>query len=181
VRPSLPGTLLTATLLVSANLVAPVALAQSVPVDPATAHYQPGTNDAWLDAQLADINRYAERYPESFLDELVRYAGISYDYASAMMKQQGWQGGDLYFACFWGKAIDLGCRPLVRLRAQHPDLGWAERVATLPVEPGRLHWRAVRHAVVDSYQRWDRPITLDAVLRRQMAERAAAEKGGTAR
>jgi len=31
--------------------------------------YQVHTGDEWVDAQLQDINHYAERFPDSFLDE----------------------------------------------------------------------------------------------------------------
>ena len=140
------------------------------------AQYHPDTGDAWLDAQLADINAYASRYPESFLDELVRYAGISYPYVSALLKEQGWPGGDIYLACFLGQAMETGCRPLVRALAADRRAGWSVALAQLPSPPQRLQWRAVRHGLVDSYRRWDRPITPDAVLRRQLADKAATAK-----
>ncbi len=38
----------------------------------------------------------------------------------------------------------------------------------MPVKPDNLHVRAVRHAIVASYEHWDRPITLDATLKRQL-------------
>ena len=44
--------------------------------------------------------------------------------------------------------------------------------ASLPVAPDNLHWRAVRHALVASYDRWDRPIRLDPLLQRQLGNRA---------
>ena len=41
-------------------------------------------------------------------------------------------------------------------------------VERMPVKPTNLHVRAVRHAVVASFEHWDRPITLDATLKRQL-------------
>ncbi len=134
--------------------------------------YIPGTGDAWLDRQLADINLYAERYPDAFADELVRYGGARRDYVEALMRQPGWSAGDVWFACFWGKAIGASCREPVRARAQHPGEGWKVAVASLPVAPDNLHWRAVRHALVASYDHWDRPIRLDPLLQRQLGDRA---------
>ncbi|MCG8274803.1 hypothetical protein [Stenotrophomonas sp. NLF4-10] len=136
------------------------------------AAYVPGTGDAWLDRQLADVNRYADRYPEAFVDELVRYGGARRGYPEALMRQHGWAAADVWFACFWGKAIGTSCREPVRARAQHPDEGWKAVVQTLPVAPDNLHWRAVRHALVASYDHWDRPIRLDPLLQRQLGDRA---------
>jgi len=150
------------------------ALAQSTgeatPSDEGTA-YAPGTGDAWLDRQLADVNHYAERYPDAFIDELVRYGGARRGYPEALMRQHGWAAADVWFACFWGKAIGASCREPVRARAQHPDEGWKAVVQTLPVAPDNLHWRAVRHALVASYDHWDRPIRLDPLLQRQLGDR----------
>ena len=64
--------------------------------------------------------------------------------------------------------------------AQHPGEGWKAAVQTLPVAPDNLHWRTVRHALVASYDHWDRPIRLDPLLQRQLGDRAqrdAAARG----
>ncbi|WMJ67612.1 hypothetical protein [Stenotrophomonas sp. 24(2023)] len=132
--------------------------------------YQVDTGDAWLDAQLADINHYAERYPDAFLDEVARYSGVSRGYVAALLYSHGWQAGDIYFACFWAKASGQSCRDSVRAFSQDPDGGWEAVVRRLPVKPQNLHLRAVRHAVVASFGHWDRPISLDATLKRQLGK-----------
>jgi len=156
------------------------ALAQATTAPPAAATYTPGTGDAWLDRQLADVNRYAERYPEAFVDELVRYGGARRGYPEALMQQHGWAAADVWFACFWGKAIGASCREPVRARAQHPDEGWKAVVQALPVAPDNLHWRAVRQALVASYDHWDRPVRLDALLQRQLGDRAQRDAAARA-
>lgn len=143
--------------------------------------YQVATGDAWVDTQLHDINRYAERYPESFLDEVARYAGVSRDYIAALFYTHGWQAGDIYFACFWAKATEHSCRDAVQAWSRFvPDEGedkrWADVVAKMPVTPTNLHWRALRHAIVASHDHWDRPVTLDATLKRQLGDRAQREE-----
>lgn len=138
-----------------------------------SAAYVVETGDRWVDAQLQDINYYAERYPDAFLDEVSRYAGVPRGYISALFTTHGWQAGDIYFACFWAKASGQTCRDSVRAFSQDPDGGWEAVVKRMPVKPdgaveqARLY-RTVRHAVVASYQHWDRPITLDATLKRQL-------------
>lgn len=148
------------------------ALAQPAPATPTAAPYEPGTGDAWLDRQLADVNLYAARYPDAFVDEVVRYGGARRGYVEALMRQHGWVAGDVWFACFWGQAIGATCREPVQARSRHPGEGWKTAVESLAVAPDNLHWRAVRHALVASYDHWDRPVPLDALLRRQLGDRA---------
>lgn len=146
-----------ATCLVVATMLPTVALAQQTAER--SAAYQVQTGDEWVDTWLRDINHYAERYPDSFLDEVSRYAGVPRGYIAALVDTHGWQAADVYFACFWAHAIERSCRDAVRAFNGNPEGGWEGVVERLPVAPRREHWRAVREAILDSYRRWDRPIT----------------------
>ncbi len=53
----------------------------------------------------------------------------------------------------------------------HHD-GWEGVITRLSVAPDNAHMRVLRHAIVASYDRWERPITLDALLRRQLGDPA---------
>lgn len=129
------------------------------------------TGDAWVDRQLADIDAYARRYPGSFLDELERHLAVRRGYAEAVLDAPGWRTGDLYFACAWAQAAQLSCRELVRAYSQAPVRDWQAVLAALPGEAANANYRQVRHAIVASYDRWDRPIELDARLRGQLGDR----------
>lgn len=134
--------------------------------------YAPGTGDAWVDRQLADINAYAARYPDAFVDELARYAGAHPRYVTALLQEHGWNAGDIYFACVWGQIAGGGCREWVRARTRLPQTGWKGVLESRQPAPDNLHWRALRHAIVASFDHWDRPITLDPLLKRQLGDRA---------
>src|SRR5690606_20329634 len=77
----LPALLMAATMAahgaVQAQPAAPereAAVAQdAAPAPEAAPAWAPRTGDAVVDARLADINAYAARYPEAFIDELERY------------------------------------------------------------------------------------------------------------
>ncbi len=156
------------------SVAAPVTLAQDAGAPEATQGevvYAPATGDAWVDRQLADINRYAGRYPDAFLDELMRYGGARRAYVAALLNEQQWPAGDIYFACAWGKVSGLGCRELVRARSRLPQGSWADVLASLPEKPQNTQWRALRHAIVASFDHWERPIELDALLRSQLGDR----------
>jgi len=129
------------------------------------------TGDAWIDRQLADIDAYARRYPASFLDELERHLAVRRGYAEAVLGAQGWRAGDLYFACAWAQAAQLSCRELVRAYSQAAARDWQAVLEALPAPPANTNYRQVRHAIVASYDRWDRPIELDARLREQLGDR----------
>lgn len=53
----------------------------------------PGTGDAWVDQHLADMGSYAQRYPDSFMDEVARYAGVHRGYVQALLQVHGWHAG----------------------------------------------------------------------------------------
>ncbi len=157
-------------LLLAGGLAAPTVMAQAAATrtEPASAY---ATGDAWLDRQLDDIDAYARRYPASFLDEVARYLDVRRGYAEAVLKASGWRAGDLYFACAWAQATRQPCRVLVRERSNAPGCTW-QAVLAAQGEPDNLAYRQVRHALVDSYDRWDRPIVLDARLHEQLGDAA---------
>ncbi|MDQ1091662.1 hypothetical protein QE400_001075 [Xanthomonas sacchari] len=148
----------------------------------------PGIDDAWIDRQLLDIDRYAARYPDSFLDEVVRYAQMPRGYAEVLLRERHWPPRDVYVAAFLAKAAGRSYRDVVRARtAAGVSAGWATVAKELDAPPGSLAYRALRHSIVASYDHWDRPIVLDALLRRQLGDRAARDRAaaqpqdGTAR
>jgi len=142
-------------LLLICLLTPAVALAEQTAEKSAT--YAVATGQAWLDARLADINHYAERYPDSFLDELERYAGVRRAYAQALMDNQGWHAADVYFACFQAKVMNADCRTYVRAFANDPEGEWRSVLEHMEPAPDAAQRSALRSAVDASYQHWDRP------------------------
>lgn len=160
-----------ATWLCIAWLASAPAMAQAPTPPDTVAAPAYATGDAWIDRQLDDIDAYARRYPASFVDELSRYLGVRRGYAEAVLKAPGWRAGDLYFACAWAQATDQPCRALVRERSGDAGRAW-QAVLAAQGEPDNLAYREVRHALVASYDRWERPIVLDARLREQLGDAA---------
>ncbi|KER86099.1 hypothetical protein IA64_01615 [Xanthomonas arboricola pv. celebensis] len=175
--PSLPTSLLRSLPLLSALLLPMLAAAQTSPAPAAAAPaaapaVTPGTGDAWVDQHLADMGSYAQRYPDSFIGEVARYTGTPRGYVQALLQVHGWHAGDIYFACFWAQTLQLSCRDTVRAYSRDHHDGWEGVITRLSVMPETVHMRALRHAIVASYDRWERPITLDALLRRQLGDHA---------
>jgi hypothetical protein len=135
--------------------------------------WQPRSGDAWVDAQLADINQYAARWPNTFTDELVRYHGAPRDLVDELL-QRRWAPGDIYFACALAAAAGRSCREVAAEWAQQHADGWGALALRLGVAPGSSAFRRMKHEVVASYDRWGRPLRLDDALRADFPGRDGA-------
>lgn len=131
-------------------LLAPAALAQDTD---GTSR----TGDDSVDARLADIDRYAARYPDAFVDELVRY----FDAPGELIEDQLEQGrapGDLYYACALARVSGRPCRGVLEAwAAGHAD-GWEGIAREIGVVPGGARATRMREGVAESYLRWGRPL-----------------------
>jgi hypothetical protein len=143
-------------------LVAPVALAQQTPVDAEaeaqTASQLRATGDKAIDARLLDMDTYARTYPEAFVDEIGRYLDVPRGYASALLNQQGWPAGDIWYACALGKVIGQPCRAVVRARVRTAEGGWSEVAQSLDVSLDRRQRQSLRDLSERSYRHWARPL-----------------------
>ncbi|MBJ6984936.1 hypothetical protein [Luteimonas sp. MC1750] len=137
------------------------ALAQDVPTQDAPATWTPATGDAVVDARLGDINRYAGRYPDAFVDELVRYFDAPRPLLEDLLGRQERVPGDLYYACALARVSGRPCRGVIEAwSAGHPD-GWQGIASDFGVEPGSARARRLREGMADSYRRWGRPLPTD--------------------
>jgi len=132
---------------------------EAVPEDLST------TGDAWVDAQLADIGRYAQRYPDSFVDELARYHDAPRSVVTSLL-DDGWEPGDLYFACALGGVTGRSCRFVIGQRGQPPQASWSALAAQLGAGVDTAAFARLKRGIVESYVRWARPLELDAELSR---------------
>jgi hypothetical protein len=125
------------------------------------------SGDAWVDAMLVDINRYAARYPDAFVDELVRYDSAPRALVGTLLADPRWTPGDIYFACTLGQAAGQPCR-VVAQRWQHdPAAGWGAIAQEFGVAPGAPAFQRLKRGIVLSYARWGRPLQVDASLHAQ--------------
>ncbi|MCL1634748.1 hypothetical protein M2650_08910 [Luteimonas sp. SX5] len=137
--------------------------------------WEPRTGDAWVDRQLEDINLYGARYREAFIDELVRYQGAPRDLAQHLL-QQGWKPGDLYYACAMAQLIGQPCRNVAAEWTRDHEDGWLGVGKRLGIGPNSSQFRELKRGFVASYERWGRPLELDAELRRAFPDRGKLSK-----
>jgi len=142
-----------AVLLAASLLLAGTAFAQA-----GAFAWNPRSGDAWIDAQLADINVYGGRYRGAFIDELVRYRAAPRELVTELVDERNWAPGDVYYACALAQVLGRPCRSLVQAWGQFHDEGWAAvakkaGIATRPDAMARL-----KQAITNSYERWGRPL-----------------------
>lgn len=117
-----------------------------------------GTGDAWIDVRLADMDRYAARYREAFIDEIVRYLEAPRPVVERALSEGGMRPGDVYYGCALARASGRPCRALLDAWRQDASGGWEGVAATLGLEPDARRHRRIREDIGASYRRWSRPI-----------------------
>ena len=147
-----PVALLSAALLVSAGLLPGIAFAQ----DHAFA-WNPRSGDAWIDAQLADINAYGSRYRGAFVDELARYHAAPRALVTELVDERNWAPGDVYYACALAQVLGRPCRALVEAWGQSHGLGWAAVAAQAGIASRPDATQRLKQDIAASYARWGRP------------------------
>jgi hypothetical protein len=120
--------------------------------------YEPTSGDAWIDRHLTDMNDYAARYPQSFVDEVSRYYSVPREYVEALLQQPGWEPGDVFMACALGQILAQPCRKVVREWSRDHAEGWRGVGARLQPTPVPSIHRELRKDVRESYARWARPL-----------------------
>ena len=136
--------------------------------------WQPRSGDDWTDARLADVNAYAARYRDAFVDELVRYFDAPRELVEELVVDRRWAPGDVYQACAIARVSGRPCRAVLDAWAEGYGEGWEPIARRFGIEPDSPAELRLKQSLVDSYRRWARPIELDEALQRA----ARADPGG---
>ena len=131
-----------------------------------TISWNPRSGDVWVDTWLGDMNRYGTRYRDPFIDEMVRYHGAPRDLVTDLLVNRRWAPGDVYYACTIAQIIGRPCRYVVDEWAANHGQGWGVVAKRLGIKPGSAEFHRLKNGFVPTYDRWSRPIVLDADLRR---------------
>lgn len=139
--------------------------------------WNPRSGDVWMDVWLGDMNRYGSRYRDPFVDELVRYHAAPRDLVVDLLARR-WAPGDIYFACALAKLAGRPCRYVVEQWERDHAQGWGAMAKRLGIKPGSPQFHQLKRGMVPSYDRWGRPIELDAQLQRDFPGRGKGPKHG---
>jgi len=129
-------------------------------------NWNPRSGDVWVDTQLADMNRYGSQYRDPFIDEMVRYHGAPRDLVTDLLVNRRWAPGDVYYACTIAQVIGRPCRYVVDEWTANHGQGWGAVAKRLGIKPGSAEFHRLKKGFVPTYDRWGRPVVLDADLKR---------------
>lgn len=133
--------------------------------------WDPRSGDVWVDTWLGDMNRYGARYRDPFVDEMVRYHGAPRDLVTDLLVNRHWAPGDVYYACALASVIGRPCRYVVDTWERDHAQGWGNVAKNLGIKPGSAEFHRLKKGFVPTYDRWARPITIDADLERDFPGR----------
>ena len=131
-----------------------------------TIGFHPRTGDVWIETTLGDMNRYGTRYRDPFVDEMVRYHGAPRDLVTDLLTHRRWEPGDVYMACSIASIIGRPCRYVVDEYERDRGQGWGNIAKRMGIKPGSPEFHRLKNGFVPTYDRWSRPIVLDADLQR---------------
>ncbi|MDR7135336.1 hypothetical protein J2X06_002545 [Lysobacter niastensis] len=134
--------------------------------------WDPRSGDVWVDTWLGDMNRYGSRYRDPFVDEMVRYYGAPRDLVTDLLVTRHWAPGDVYYACALASVIGRPCRYVVDTWERDHDQGWGNVARNLGIKPGSAEFHRLKKGFVPTYDRWARPIAIDADLERDFPGRS---------
>ena len=140
--------------------------------------WTPRTGDAWVDAWLGDMNAYAHRYRDPFIDEVVRYQGAPRPLVDELLVRRRWAPADVYYACAIAREVGRPCDAVADDWQQHREQGWGMVAQRQGIRPGSPEFRRLKRGLVPTYDRWARPILLDAELQRIYPNRGKAADPG---
>ncbi len=133
--------------------------------------WNPRSGDVWVDQRLGDINQYGTRYREPFIDEMTRNYAAPRDFVTDLLVRQRWAPGDVYYACSIAQVIGRPCRYVVDEWNSDHRQGWGALAQRMGIKPGSAQFHRLKKGFVPTYDRWSRPIVLDADLRRAFPDR----------
>lgn len=140
-------------------------------------NWNPRSGDVWVDTWLGDMNRYGMQYRDPFIDEMVRYHGAPRDLVTELLLNQRWAPGDVYYACTIAQVIGRPCRYVADYWQQNHGQGWGAVAKRMGIKPGSAEFHRLKNGFVPTYDRWARPITLDADLNRVYPNHGKSKPG----
>jgi len=135
------------------------------------------SGDLWVDTRLGEINDYGSRYREPFIGEMTGYYGAPRSLIVDLFDRR-WSAGDIYYACSIAHVLGVPCVNVVREYDRNPGQGWGAIAKRMGIKPGSAEFHRLKQGFVPTYDRWARPIRLDAQLERAFPNHGKGKGGG---
>lgn len=112
--------------------------------------FNPRSGDAWIDAQLGDVNVFARGNLDGYVDEVVVSTGAPRDYVQGMVVDRGWAPGDVYYACLIARQLGRPCAFVAdayEREMRGRGRGWGALAQELGIRPGSEAFHALKGGV----------------------------------
>ena len=106
--------------------------------------FSPRTGDAFVDAQLGDINVFASGNTDGFIDDVVLSFGAPRHLVHEYYVERHWAPGDLYFACAIAHQLGRPCVEIIRVYERDHAQGWGVIAQRLGIKPGSPAFHALK-------------------------------------
>ncbi|MGL6290264.1 MAG: hypothetical protein ACRC2H_06225 [Silanimonas sp.] len=112
--------------------------------------FNPRSGDAWIDAQLGDVNVFARGNLDGYVDEVVVSTGAPSYYVRELVVERGWAPGDVYYACLIARELGRPCTYVVdaydrEMRGR--GRGWGALAQELGIRPGSAAFHDLKNGV----------------------------------
>ena len=109
--------------------------------------FSPRTGDAFVDAQLGDINVFARGNTDGFIDDIVVGFGAPRTLVQELYVTRRWAPGDIYYACAIARQLGRPCVEIVDIWERDHGLGWGVVAQRLGIRPGSAAFHALKGRV----------------------------------
>lgn len=130
-------------------LVAAALAAFAVPVvaDDYAFGFNPRSGDAWIDAQLGDVNVFARGNLDGYVDEVVVSTGAPASYVRELVIERDWAPGDVFYACLIARELGRPCTVVAdayEREMRGRGRGWGVIAQELGIRPGSPEFHALK-------------------------------------
>lgn len=112
--------------------------------------FNPRSGDAWIDAQLGDVNVFARGNLDGYVDEVVVSTGAPAVYVRELVVERDWAPGDVYYACLIARELGRPCTVVVdayEREMRGRGRGWGVIAQELGIRPGSAEFHALKGGV----------------------------------
>lgn len=116
--------------------------------------FSPRTGDAFLDAELGDINVLVRGGIDGFVDDVVVRFGAPRTVVRTYVVERRWAPADVYYACAIAAQLHRPCVEVIRVYERDHRLGWGVIARRLGIAPGSPAFHALKARVGPGHSKY---------------------------
>ena len=118
--------------------------------------FSPRTGDAFLDAELGDINVLVRGGIDGFVDDVVVRFAAPRPIVRTYVVERRWAPADVYYACAIAQHLRRPCGEVLRVYERDHRLGWGAVARSLGIRPGSRAFHSLKGNVSNGHAKYKR-------------------------